>query len=176
MKYLLLLLFLISTAKAEDFRKSNWNDTKKQVLLSEKGKPVYKDDTRIAYKDRLQGLDVMVIFIFINNKLQIGSYTITSAHRNRNLYLDDYARLKSAITKKYGEPIRDYDIWNNHLFEDDQDKWGTALSLGHMYYITDWESPFISLFMQGDNGEVTLSVTYSSKPLTEVLPKEEDKL
>ena len=66
---------------------------------------------------------------------------------------------------KYGEPEIDEINWKNTLFRDDPEDWGTAVSIGHLDYLTKWEieKTTIGISLGGDNYKIILGIGYYSK-------------
>jgi hypothetical protein len=85
--------------------------------------------------------------------------------------------LKEFLVKKYGKPIKDSQLWKNDLYRDEYKDWGFAVSLGHLVYFADWETPntHISLALYGENYEITLAIEYQSKKLKKLEEKEKEK-
>lgn len=73
------------------------------------------------------------------------------------------------MTKKYGKPDLDKIVWKNDLFKDNKQDWGTAISVGHLVYGAEWNTPTTQIIMMlhGDNYKITLIIGYYSKELKE---------
>ncbi|MCD6098451.1 DUF3157 family protein [bacterium] len=160
-----------------DFRKTTWGMGKIQVKKTEKGKIVEEDENLLAYQGTVGGLDCFILYIFAEGKLVRAKYAFTETHSNKNDYISDFNTLKETLTKKYGKPVKDSRIWRNDLYEDDYQYWGFAVSLGHLAYFAEWETPntYITLALYGENYEITLAIEYQSKKLKKLEEKEREK-
>lgn len=98
-------------------------------------------------------------------------------HINKNDYIDDYKDFKKIITKKYGRPKQDEIIWKNDLFKDSYSDWGRAVSIGHLFYLSTWETPCteIMLWLTGDNFKIDCLVKYTGKKFAKSIEKVKDQ-
>ena len=162
-------IFVFSEQKY-DFRNTNWGMSKEQVKVTEDKKPDFEDDATLGYDVKIGGDDFACMYSFLQDKLYNSGYAFTGKHTNKNLYINDYEKLKETLTKKYGKPIRDIPgLWKNDLYKSDKQSWGMAVSVGHLVYGTSWETPTtkISLMLSGDNFKISLVLSYTSKELEE---------
>ena len=90
---------LCSATEKYDFRKTTWGMTKKEVRRIE-GEPRYETERVLGYLDTVAGMDCMVLYGFENGKLTRGGYRFLVKHSNKNLYIDDYEKIKKLLTKK----------------------------------------------------------------------------
>lgn len=164
----LLFLFCSMLCTAQDFRQTNWGMSKEEVVEIE-GKDFEEQNIGIqnllGYEASLLNMESALVFSFIENKLFAAGYVIGETHTNENNYIDDYNKIKSALTEKYGKPSSDNINWKNDLYKNDQQDWGFAISLGHLEYIASWETETtdINLTLTGNNHDITLRVMYFSK-------------
>jgi len=173
--FLILAIFLffsivgLSNNTKCDFRKTNWGMSKEQVKATEDKKPDFEADDRLFYNLKINGDDYICVYQFLEDKLYSGSYRFTGKHVNKNLYIDDYKKLKKILTKKYGKPIGNRVRWKNDLYKDDKNEWGMAISIGDLEYWAWWKTPTteICLLLTGDNYKITLDIHYHSKKLKE---------
>jgi len=106
----------------------------------------------------------------LEDKLYYSGYFFTGKRTNRNLYINDYKKLKETLIKKYGKPKTDIPgLWKNDLYKDDKIIGGMAISVGHLTYGASWETPNtkIDIMLSGDNYKINLVVFYASKELEE---------
>ncbi len=153
-----------------DFRKTNWGMGKEEVKATEDKKPDYEENNSLGYDVKIDGDDYYCGYNFLKNKLYNSGYASTETHTNKNLYIDDYKKLKDILIKKYGKPKSDLGtFWKNDLYKDDKSQWGFAVSLGHLVYGARWETPTtkITLALKGDNYKIMLILGYNSKELEE---------
>ena len=85
-------------------------------------------------------------------------------HINKNDYIDDFNDFKQALTKKYGEPAAEEVTWENDMFKNDKSKWGLAISMGHLQYLSHWKTSTTVIFavLTGDNLTANCVVSYNS--------------
>lgn len=148
------------------FRKTNWGMSKSQVKGKEEGK-ILRDDDVLAYEGNVAGLDTLIAYIFVDNKLVRAKYIFTEKHSNRNDYITDYSSIQKILNKKYGEPADDKTYWKNDLYKDDYQDWGMALAVGHLYKYSNWKisDTEVWLSITGDNYQISHSAEYSSVKL-----------
>jgi len=173
-------IFIFSTiCSAEDynFRKTKWGMSIAEVKSSEPLDVVKEEDNMLGYKTNVIGKDVFVVYFFIDNQLVRTRYVLAESHSNNNDYITDYNAFKEILIKKYGPPKKDETFWKNDLYKDDYSHWGTAISMGHLIYYSNWETEDteINNMLMGDNFDISCIVEYSSKNLKEIEKKAQDK-
>lgn len=152
--------------KDADFRNVTWGMTMNEVKRSETLSVQEEDDAVLAYEETVAGLDAYLLYGFDDDgKLYNAYYSFVEKHSNDNLYISDYNNLVDKLTEKYGEPNYNRDVWLNTLFQDHPEDYGLAVSIGHLMYGAEWETPTtkISLVLSGDNYKCTLIIGYTSK-------------
>ncbi len=161
--------------KEFNFRQTYWGMNREQVKKSETMKPIDETDTQVVYSGNVSGMDAQFGYIFVGGKLVQAAYIFTEKHTNENEYISDYKKLKEILSRKYGTPNLDDQVWRNNLYRNDPDKWGFAISYGHLTYRSKWETEDseISLVLYGDNYKVTLGATYQSKELKHLEKQEQ---
>lgn len=154
-----------------DFRKANWRMSKEQVKATEDKRPDLEDDTKLVYKVKIGEDNFLCIYSFLKDKFYRSTYLFNETHTNKNLYINDYERLKKILIKKYGKPTTDRAVWKNDLYKDDKQDWGTAISIGHLEYRTLWMKLVdhdiieITLLLTGDNYKISLGILYRNDKL-----------
>ena len=167
-----LSLMILAKEQVYDFRKTNWGMSKEQVKATEDKKPGGESDTVIAYEVKIDAKDYVCLYQFLENKLFFSGYNYKEEHINYNLYIDDYEDLKEILTKKYGKPIKDEEMWDS-LSEWElkayKQNLGNSISVGFLTYFAFWETPTtrIELILDGDNYEINLRIRYISRELEE---------
>ncbi len=170
---LFLSLTILAKEQVYDFRQTNWGRSKEQVKATEDKKPDYEDNAQLSYDEVTisgkSGKDFSCNYYFVEDKLYSSVYGFSGKHTNKNLYIDDYEELKEILTKKYGKPKIDKEIWKRDVFKDDKSYWGTAISGGDLSYLARWETPDteIELKLFGENWGIILYLSYESKELKE---------
>lgn len=140
-----------------------------EVKASEASAAWEESGDTLAFRTTIAGLAAYAAYNFVNSKFFFGRYVIVEPHSNRNAHISDYEKLRDLVTRKYGEPDLDDMHWDNDLFKDSPDSWGTAVASGHMSMLATWETEraLISTMLTGDNFEISLSIAYESKALAE---------
>jgi len=119
MKKIILISLMLTNLllSGQDFRNAKWGSTMSQVKSTESGKLIKETSEYIIYQTKLTDFDVYAIYIFAGNKLVRAKYSLLESHTNKNDYISDYNTLKSLLTKKYGNPTEDENIWKNDLYK-----------------------------------------------------------
>lgn len=162
-------IFFLSAVHAQqsqfDFRKTSWGMTKDQVKENESSTLVGDAGNMLWYTSTVASKNVEIVYTFLDHKLVNTGYYFIEEHSNKNDYIDDYEYLKEILIQKYSTPTFDETTWSNELFKDDPSDWGRAVSLGHLDYLSSWETDTtkIILGLSGDNHEERLQAAYYSK-------------
>jgi hypothetical protein len=160
------------------FRNTRWGMSREQVKASEASK-LLKDDGRIImYDGEVASLKTYVAYMFTGDQLTRGSYQLLTKHSQQNDYIDDFERLKKLLVEKYGKPNKDIVNWKDSLYKDDPQKYGFAVSLGHLVYGATWETPEtnIMVMLSGDNYKINLEVNYFGAKLMPVDSEESKRI
>ena len=164
----------IDQNRTPDFKSFCWGDTQETVIAKE-GNPLLssemtnRDVTYIAYNTTVAGKKAILAYYFSDQGLFTVRYILQESHSNENMYITDYEAIRSAITKKYGDPLFDFESW-----QDDSKKSyyanrkGDALSYGYLTYFTMYslERTSISMQMSADNYEISTNIQFESKNIS----------
>ena len=95
-------------------------------------------------------------------------YVLGERYKDKNQYLKDYQVLLDNLIKKYGPPPEEKTDWLNDRYKKDEDKWGMAVSSGHLQYYSNWATcgTDIVLDLRGQNFDVDLVIEYASRKLS----------
>ena len=171
-KYIIIISFLLIftsigyTENNYDFRNTNWGMTSQEVIDSEPLKLIANQDNQLFYITSILTRECYLFYNFQNNdKLSSAGYFFQIKHTNFNSYIDDYFEVQDAIVSKYGEPLENNRIWTNDLFKDNEQFWGTAISMGYLQYKSTWETEKTKIILKlyGDNYEIHLGLIYGDK-------------
>ena len=163
-----------------DFRKTTWGMNQSEVMQSEEGVSKFLEDYneggRILFQGDASGIPCYIFYEFSEEKLTQTAYwfySLDKSYDDKDVYISDYFNLKEKLTNKYGNPSIDEQIWNNDLYKSDSEKWGVAISLGHSYIITRWETSVteMGLVLSGKDNGVNLYILYTSKELKDLMKK-----
>ncbi len=149
-----------------DVRKVLWGDTKQQVRASETGTPVEDSDDVISFKTTLAGMQCLISYSFVDSLVVTAKYTIQGDHADKNDWIADYDTLRSLVSGKNGRPDMALDKqWKNELYRDEPKNYGSAISQGHLYYLSTWQLPNtnINLMLSGGNHKISLELEFASK-------------
>jgi hypothetical protein len=168
--------------KEHGFRGAKWGMSFDEVKRLET-EPIDTDistDTLLAYDTKVGGLRCLAGYVFINNKLVRGKYILTEKHANDNRYLDDYLSLKKLLTEKYGKPAEDEVLWQDNVYKNRPDSYGTAIGAERLSLFAVWKTAGeeITLFIRGKNFDIRVAVEYKSLRLQHEADKkkaEEDR-
>jgi hypothetical protein len=163
-----------------NFEELRWGLTKKQVVERE-GKPAAQERTKagevMRYEQKVINLDCEIEYHFTANKLNRTRFSFTSDSPDKNTYLDDYRKIKEALTQKFGRPAEERMNWRDNSYKDDFGAWGEAISLGHLELNSRWLTPQteIQASLKGKNQQVSLTVEYRSIELRELAKKSQEE-
>lgn len=149
----------------EGFRGAPWGSSMEFVKSQEPGEFVGERDEIQMYKGTLNHLQVLIGYIFVDNKLVRAQYQVSERHSNKNLHIVDFEGLEELLGKKYGKPTKNQTVWANDMYQGDPQHRGMAISMGHLSEMRTWETraSTIALILSGDNFDVHLVVEYQGK-------------
>jgi hypothetical protein len=155
----------IQAIAKRDFRKTNWGMDKNTVKLTEPDDPKSEEDSAMIYSRKVAGMDVLIGYIFAQDKLVRAKYMFHQEHEGSDPYIADYDNLKKAMEKKYGKAKKDKKIWKNELYTKIPSQWGIALSLGYVTFLSYWDTPKteITLTLKSEESKIDLWLEYKSK-------------
>lgn len=182
MKYI--IVFLICSISvfsyAQDFRKSNWGDSEKQVRKFEGDVDWYEYETdhqsAITFEGKVGGRDVYIAFLFTDDKLYSGRYIFMDKHSNENDYLDDYNAIESFLVEKYGKKKPDMQ-WSSRdleeMFGGRAENYGYQLNRGNLTIINSWETETTEIehSLEGEDYEIVHRLFYTHKEMSEEVGK-----
>ena len=154
----------IAPATTVSFRKATWGMTIAEVKAIEESTPSEESTTSLTYKDRVGGLEASVVYSFAQDCLVSGGYVFEVKHTNNNDFIQDYERIEAVLAEKYGSPMDEKVYWKQTLYKSDREKWGFAISLGHLMYYSIRQTQDTKLMhsLQGENYQITHIVGYES--------------
>jgi hypothetical protein len=146
-----------------DFRKTRWGMSKSKVKATESGK-IVRDNNILGYEGNIAGLDTLIVYIFVKDKLVRAKYIFIERHSNMNDYLSDYSKIKEILSKKYKSPTKDKTYWKKDLYKNDYQNWGMAVAVGHLAKYSNWKTTEsdIWLSLSGDNYKISHIAEYLS--------------
>ena len=140
--------------------------TKDEVRATESAKPAYESDNALGYNGELSGTPCMIYYEFDAGGLERAAYLIDQSDDEKDI--EAYNRLKTLLTKKYGEPEEEGMVLTHNVYRlpkvepnIDLEK---ALSEDAVRLKTWWrtDDTNIALACRGVKGNVQLAVMYNS--------------
>lgn len=104
----IVIFILTSVIINAQFRNSTWGDTREEVMIVE-GR-VDTGPNWLVYESQAGGKKAFILFIFIDDSLELGSYIFSENHNNNIQYLYDFHEINELIAKRHGEPRRKIEI------------------------------------------------------------------
>jgi len=156
-----------------DFRKANWGMSREVVAELEDALELQYGDSPFpgeSYEAKVGGLDCYINYYYIGNKLTSAEYEFSYEATLEYICINNYGHLKEKLMEKYGEPIRDEDIWIDDLYKDNPKNWGRAVTRNHLLRYAQWETPNtrITIILTGDEyGNIALKIKYRSQQIKE---------
>ena len=155
----------------EGFRGVRWG-TPPEVAKEREGAAPSEEIGNVLYwaDSRLGALSSDIAYIYANNILVRAKYLVSERWVNENRYIMEFNSLKKMLTKKYGNPDKDDEFWNNLLWKDDYDDWGKAVQEGHLSMYSTWISggTRVILSLDGENYSSSLGIEYTSLKLESI--------
>ena len=147
-----------------NFRKIRWGMNQEDVTASEDLNIVEKNEELIKYKTQILNIKVDLIYLFVQNKLIGASYKLDENYLNSEHFIQTYKKFKEALEKKYGQPTRETTNWTNNRYKRVRAKWGLAVSLGQLDYVSVWDTPLatIKCSLRRENYNVLCLIEYAS--------------
>lgn len=150
-----------------DFRGASWGMSKEEVKFSEDLAPLNEGEGYIAYGDRVEGLDTVVAFHFMDDSLTEAGYAFRERLVGEHAYIREYIKLKDMLMAAYGEPMLDENTCGDCggfcagcCAEDDR----KACSL---VYLCQWVTPrsVIRLVLMGEDKGYDFGLLHMSREL-----------
>ena len=163
-----------SDQETYDFKKFHWGDSQDYVVSIE-GEPDDEDDVLdldahyIVYITTLAGKDALLAYYFCDEGLWQARYILTESYSDYDRYIDDYETVKAQLTKKFGDPLIDFESWEDDDKEDEyKDKKGEALYNGYLMYWTWYQTDTtdIDLDMSESDHYISTNLNFASMEIT----------
>jgi len=115
----------------------------KDKIISREGQPSGQEKINglevIRYKRSIMAKNCLVEYVFDNNRLVTARYNLLEKYADKNLYIEEYLKIKDHLVSKIGAPSADTVTWQDPTYKSNNTLWGAALSMGHLEYHAVWE-------------------------------------
>ncbi|ORC32613.1 hypothetical protein B4O97_16245 [Marispirochaeta aestuarii] len=172
--WILVFLSMLLPACAQ-FRDTIWGMSRAQVIGIEGEENLYVNESDVViYNCSIAGLKAFAGYLFVDDKLAVGKYLFNETRADNNTYLEDFMKLSKLLISIYGEPVDADSEWSNSLYEDDEEYYGLAISLGHLSLWIKWETETTVIFqsLYGQDYEIKHIIEYNSKEYAEAYQEE----
>lgn len=159
------------------FDEMKWGMTKKQVLEME-GRPSRQEKKGgldiMSYQQKIINIDCTIDYIFAANKLSRTLFRFQNNYEDKNTSLEDYQKVKQALTQRFGRPVEENMNWLDPTYKDNFSAWGEAVSLGVLELKSRWLTPQTEILarLAGAQSEILLTVEYTGLPPADLAKKE----
>jgi len=149
------------------FRNTRWGMNKENVLKIE-GRPQKQETSEgldiFQYPKKILNMDCLIGYVFAEDKLAKTKYSFFSRHENKDLYIQDYEKIKKILTQKYGKPQYQKVFWQDPEYKDKRSSWGKAVSSGRLEFASGWQDSETEILLRlfGWDGRIFLVAEYSS--------------
>lgn len=123
----------------------------------------------LRYEDYIWHFDCSIYYWFMEDKLYESAYYLNENILHEDPRIGNYEELKRLLTKKYGKPVMDKEVWIDDLAKRNESNRETAINKGCLECRTGWETSTtkISMVISGYKNKTYLLIGYSSKELEE---------
>lgn len=161
------------------FRDYAWGTPMDEIVASEINSDMISEEDYVLSNDSLiiidssvGGYDCYTSYVFYNNKLVSGSYSLTEEHLNNIDYYEDYLNLKEKYLEKYGEPSNEVIDWVDDRYQDQPEKMGDAIALEDVVLFNAWlddDGNNIVFACYGEEYKIHTMIQYSAaeQPVSE---------
>jgi hypothetical protein len=148
-----------STKSLPEFRNIEWESSAEHVRGQEKAKYLQSfsgfGTEAISFREKIEGLDTRIDYVFKENKLIEGSYTVISENNFRN----DFKILKDFLENHFSKP----DYGSGPLYTSDS-VWIRISNAGlytgpSLYWV--FNNGFIGLISEKFREEISISILYA---------------
>ncbi len=146
------------------FRKTTWGMSREQVKASEDSAPTGDKPDVITYRGEIEGIPVIVGYLFDGDKLIKAGYLMQGSYEDPNSYVSDYNKIKDFLIDEHGTPAQDEVVWAEGEEVDDPGKFGESVCGGKLRYSTFWADgvTVIRQSLDGEDGKCKHGVMFES--------------
>jgi hypothetical protein len=146
------------------FRKTTWGMSREQVKASEDATPTGDNPEVITYRGEVEGIPVIVGYLFDGDKLTRAGYLMQGSYEDPNSYISDYNKVKDFLINGHGTPAQDEVVWAEGEEVADPGKFGESVCGGKLRYSTTWADGVTAIreSLDGENGNCNHGVMFES--------------
>jgi hypothetical protein len=150
------------------FRKTTWGMSREQVKASEDSDPTGDKPDVITYRGEVEGIPVIVGYLFDGDKLIKAGYLMQGSYEDPNSYISDYNKVKDFLINERGTPAQDEVVWGEGEEVEDPGKFGESVCGGKLRYSTFWADgvTVIRQSLDGGDGKCKHGVMFESVELS----------
>lgn len=150
------------------FRKTTWGMSREQVKASEDSAPTGERPDVITYRGEVEGIPVIVGYLFDGDKLIKAGYLMQGSYEDPNSYISDYYKVKDFLINEHGTPAQDEVVWGEGEEVEDPGKFGESVCGGKLRYSTIWADSvtLIRESLDGEDGKCKHGVMFESVELS----------
>lgn len=121
----------------------------------------------LEYHRKVLGMLCRIHYFFSGDRLVRTEYVFPGKYTKKKWHIDDYRKIKTILTRYYGDPVEDSTFWYDPSYRADPSSWGDAVSLGHLEYQSRWLTPEtgVLLNLSGQSEQISLKLNYASLSL-----------
>lgn len=152
----------------DGYQQTKWGMSAKAVRkLYPKAK---MEGSTLAVAGDVVGRPAVTAFVFTRDRLTRVVIMFADKFVNANNHIVHYGQISDLLREKYGEPASTRADWSQSTYENDPQRWGLALSMGHVAFQTDWttERTTIALRCGGEGFRAQCGIIYGSVELAEM--------
>lgn len=163
--FILFVLPLVSFAEPFTFRNGiTFGMSSSEVIEKEGEEPFGKSEYVLVYLNQKSAEEnCNVSYMMENDRVKAILIDFLDKHTFDNEYIDDFNKVDASLQAKYGktDQLNQYD-WENDLYKDNPEEYGSAVSCGHLTIGSYWivNGVKISHILQGDNYGITHGILY----------------
>ncbi|MDZ7748927.1 MAG: hypothetical protein U5K43_08830 [Halofilum sp. (in: g-proteobacteria)] len=124
-----------------------WDAPPERLRARHGDAPVIATAERQVFHDRFAGLPATIVYRYTDGGLTEVVVFNRSGHDDRTRYIDDFHRVSQRLRERYGQPGLEEMRWRNRLFAERPERWGDAISAGHLTYLARWRTPDARILM-----------------------------
>ncbi len=156
---------ILDPALAGDFRGFVWGLDRNSVREFETAEFLGPIEDVLVYRGKDFGFKSYIQYYFYGEKLGRAIVLYNDNNSNPQDYLNDYISVQNKISRLYGPPTSDNVIWNDDNYRDDPERWGQAMLMGIVEFVSVWSTPtsVIQLELKGRDMKPNFRAVYISK-------------